>query len=106
MIACLIVRLLPLKRQPRLQLDLTAESFTIAESGDGLEKPTEQSWPRGEIAELRSNRYSKGLLLRIPGKTNIDLLTDFPQDLITWIGKIVDAALHAPPDDSEAPAER
>ena len=91
----LVVRLLPLNRKPRAIIELTDDNFIITESFDGLENSANQRWPRSDIAELRANRYSRGLLLRIPGKVNVDLLTQLPDDLLKWVGKTLDETLHS-----------
>ena len=92
-VACLLIRLIPLKRKPRAVIELDAESFTITESYDGLENSSKQTWPRREITELRANRYANALLLRIAGKENCDLLTKLPAPLVQWIGSTLEEAL-------------
>src|SRR4051812_23230733 len=61
MLACLLVRLVPIKRKPRALIELTHDTFTVIESFDGFETSAKESWPRAQIAELRPNRYSSGV---------------------------------------------
>ncbi len=82
-------------RHPRAVIQIDDRQLTVKESPDGL-NTFMRSWPRSEIAELRNNRYSPGILLRIAGKVNTDLLCDLPPDLLKWIGQVLDAALHHP----------
>ena len=78
---------------PRVLLELNRDEFRIHESTRGGHKTVVRSWPRHEVAELRANRYSKGLLVRIPGKDNFDMLADCSTPLIQWIGEELTAAL-------------
>jgi hypothetical protein len=94
MIVSLLMKLLPIRRKPRAVVELTSDTLTVTESFDGFERTSHTSWPRAEIAGLRPNRFSRGILLRIPGKVNIDLLTQLPAELIQWIGYTLDQALH------------
>ena len=95
-VACLMIRLIPLKRKPRAVIELDAEAFTITESYDGLENSSKQSGPRREITELRTNRYANAVLLRIAGKENCDLPTKLPAPLVQWIGSTLEEALKHP----------
>lgn len=52
-----------------------------------------RSWPRHEVGELRANRYSKGVLVRIPGKENFDILCECSNPLIQWVGEELTAAM-------------
>src|SRR5262245_29502464 len=59
------IRKLPVPH--RAIIELTRETFSIA---DRLSSVQPQAWPRAEIAELRPNRYGKGLYVRIPRQQN------------------------------------
>ena len=81
-------------RRPRAVVTLTPEELILIETSDdgpGFQT-TVVSWPRSEVAEVRPNRYSKGLYLRVPGKQNVDLLTDLPAETLKTIGDALAAA--------------
>ena len=48
-----------------------------------------RSWPRAAVGELRPNRYSKGLLVQIPGQENFDTLKECRPELIEWLGRML-----------------
>ena len=79
---------------PRAVVMLTRDRFTLTETSDDDlgHWPTVTSWPRSDIGELRTNRYSKGLYFRIPGKANTDLLVDMSPRTIKVIGEALEAA--------------
>jgi hypothetical protein len=81
-------------RRPRAVVTLTRDELILTETSDdgpGFQT-TVVSWPRSEVAEVRPNRYSKGLYLRVPGKQNVDLLTDLPAQTLQTIGEALAAA--------------
>jgi hypothetical protein len=78
---------------PRMVIELNREIFRIQERIRGGHQLAERSWPRHEVGELRANRYSKGLLVRIPGKENFDMIGDCSKPLIDWLGEELTAAL-------------
>jgi hypothetical protein len=78
---------------PRMILELNSREFRITERGrTGLETGV-RSWPRAEVGELRPNRYSRGLLVRIPGRDNFDILGDCGNDLVHWLGDTLAEAM-------------
>ena len=96
-------RMLKKPQPPRMIIELNRTEFRISEkTGRGSAKMTVQSWPRVEVGELRPNRYSRGLLVRIPGKQNFDILTDCSSDLIQSIGQALTEALERTKPDSPA----
>jgi len=70
------------KPSPRAIIRITRALLTIEEYSDtSLGTLTaKHTWPTQEVAELRANRYGRGLYFRIAGKVNLDLLTDIPDD--------------------------
>jgi hypothetical protein len=73
----------------RAVIELTRETLTVLDRRIG-QMP--QSWPRSELAEIRPNRYARGLYVRIPGKQNFDVLTDLSPPLLAAIGRALDEA--------------
>jgi hypothetical protein len=80
--------------KPRAIIELNATQLSLIES-NGAESITTH-FARAEIAELRPNRYGPGIYLRIPGKTNLDLLTNVDPPLVKWIGETLQTALAKP----------
>lgn len=93
MIIWLVGRMLKKPQPPRMIIELNRTEFRISEKTGRGAKMTSQSWPRAEVGELRPNRYSRGLLVRIPGKQNFDILTDCSSDLIQSIGEALTEAM-------------
>jgi hypothetical protein len=52
-----------------------------------------RAWSLEELGEVRPNRYSKGVYVRIPGRENFDLLADLPRNMVTRIGQILEETL-------------
>jgi hypothetical protein len=86
-------RALKLTDPPRMILELNRSEFRIDQRIGGRQKMTSQTWPRSEVGELRPNRYGPGLLVRIPGKDNFDILADCKPELVKWIGETLTAAM-------------
>ncbi len=96
-IACVITwfarRAMGKTEPPRMILELNRDEFRIEERIHGHKDLAVRSWPRNEVGELRANRYSKGVLVRIPGKENFDILGDCSNQLIKWVGEELTAAM-------------
>lgn len=91
MIIWIVRRIMRLPEPPRMILELNRNEFRIEERTRN--KTNVRTWPRESVGELRANRYSRGLLVRIPGKDNFDMLGDCSNQLIQWIGEELTAAL-------------
>ena len=80
---------------PRAVLELTPEAFVFTSwaEEDGGPTGVRRAWPRREITELRANRYSNGLYLRVPGQIDTDLLIDLDPPLVKFLGKTLEEAM-------------
>jgi hypothetical protein len=79
---------------PRAILSLTPDIFSVLEPASGLSYETVVSaWFVKEVGELRANRYSKGVYVRIPARENFDLLTDLPRKMGERIGQVLEGTL-------------
>ena len=82
---------------PRAVIELTPHHLSITEPDTRSEvQPwamVTRTWPLAGVAELRPNRYSKGIYVRVPGKDNFDLLTDLDQRLIDHVGRVLEGTL-------------
>lgn len=79
---------------PRMIIELNRNELRISEQTQGgSPKMNTRTWPRAQVGELRANRYSTGMLVRIPGKDNFDILADCKPELVKWIGETLTVAL-------------
>jgi hypothetical protein len=92
-ISWFIRRALKFPEAPRMILELNRTEFRISQRLGATHKMSAQAWPRAEVGELRANRYGPGLLVRIPGKQNFDILGDCKPELVKWVGETLTAAL-------------
>lgn len=80
--------------EPAVVIELTSQHLRIdINEPYGDAEPTSRRWPRHEVGELRANRYAPGLLVRIPGKENFDILAERDPALIRWIGAALTDAI-------------
>jgi hypothetical protein len=90
-------RLLGRPVPPRAVIELTPQHLAITEPDlHAVLNPwavVTRRWPTTTVDELRPNRYSKGIYVRVPGKDNFDLLTDLNAALIEHVGRTLAEAL-------------
>lgn len=60
-----------------------------------------RSWLRGEIAGIKGDLYGMGVTIRIAGKEMFEFLNQAPEELRTWIGKILAQELNPGKDSGE-----
>lgn len=78
----------------RAVIKLTSEQLFISEADPhSSNKSLTQSWLLAEFAEVRPNRYSRGLYVRIAGKDNFDMFGDVDRRLVEHVGGRLSAAL-------------
>jgi hypothetical protein len=78
----------------RAVIELTPQALTIRDNPpESIGAESSRTWPRHEIAELRQNRYSPGIYVRIAGKANFDILADLHPSLLKWLGDVFEKAL-------------
>ena len=78
----------------RAVIELTAEHLSITQpEAEARDQIVTRTWPLIEVGEIRPNRYSRGLYVRIPGKENFDMLGDLNQTLVQYVGNKLNDAL-------------
>jgi hypothetical protein len=91
-IATLIVRtILRLPKPPRAVFEISDDRFKMSLRDPSAAEVKSFDWPRAAVAEVRANRYEKGLWLNVPGHVKETYLSDVPRVTI----KRLDAALRA-----------
>ena len=79
---------------PRAVISLTRDGLCIREPSSELPGgELVRRWRLDEVGEVRPNRYSKGVYVRIPGRDNFDLLGDLPTDMVERVGRALQEAL-------------
>ena len=79
---------------PRAVIHLSASGLKITEPGRGLDSADAiREWPLDRVGEIRPNRYSKGVYVRLPGQDNFDALTDLPRAMADRVGRTLEEAL-------------
>jgi hypothetical protein len=81
--------------EPMAVIELTSEHLLLRlRDPEYADSPPEtRTSPRGAVGELRANRYSRGLLVRIPGKDNFDILGEWDPALVRHVGELLTEAL-------------
>jgi hypothetical protein len=95
----IIRRVMKYPEPPRMIIELNRTELRITERRGHKENVL--AWPRETVGELRPNRYSRGLLVRIPGQANFDILKDCRGDLLHWIGETLTAAMRKTAPDTD-----
>src|SRR3954467_723984 len=82
-VATLLVRAcLRLPKPPRAVFEVSDERLKVSLHDPGSNETTTFDWPRSAVAEVRANRYDKGLWLNVPGHVKETFLTDLPRATI------------------------
>ena len=87
---------------PIAVIELSSAGLTIMQPWEELQQ--RRSWPLHEVGEVRANRYSNGVYVRIPGKDSFDLLGDLDEQLVQHIGNTLSDALERVSHGSNRPA--
>jgi hypothetical protein len=82
---------------PRAVFELTPDHVAITEpdlkANFNAWAMQTRTWPLVGVSDLRPNRYSKGIYVRVPDKENFDLLTDLSKPLVQHVGRLLAEAL-------------
>ena len=93
-IAHLIGRATGKRTMPRAIIQLSRRWLVVVQPG-GENEPRvhRRRWRLELVGEIRPNRYSNGVYVRIPGQDNFDLLQDLPPKLVQYVGRTLEQAL-------------
>ena len=102
-LAMLFAKLAGVSRLPRAVIEVNEREIALTERVDGTFglRKWRRVWPREHVGELRPNRYSKGLFLRLPGRATLDLLTELDDARIRRIGELLPPGLTRVPGSGE-----
>jgi hypothetical protein len=79
----------------RLMLEVDQHQLSIRTSHPWLVAP--RAWPRASVAEVRQNRTTGKLMVRITGKDHVDVFVSPVHEVTAWVARTVDDALRGTP---------